>query len=89
MYDDREPNKCKEEDALEVVEKSRANFCEYFKPNPIAYTPGFVEAQNKAFTELDALFRNESTSSKKQALLDSSSESPENENLSRAEDLFK
>ena len=64
MYDVSEPNSCKEEDALEVTEKERANFCDYFKPNPKAYTPGFVESQDKALSELTALFSNSSETDK-------------------------
>ena len=89
MYDVSEPNSCKEEDALEVTEKERANFCDYFKPNPKSYTPGFVESQNKALSELSALFSNSSKTDKPDILLDESSDTPEKDVLNRAEDLFK
>ena len=89
MYDVSEPNSCKEEDALEVTEKERANFCDYFKPNPKAYAPGFVESQDKALSELTALFSNSSETDKENMSLDESSDTPENDVLSRAEDLFK
>ena len=89
MYDVSEPNSCKEEDALEVTEKERANFCDYFNPNPKAYTPGFVESQDKALSELTALFSNSGETDKENVSLDESSDTPENDVLSRAEDLFK
>ena len=89
MYDVSEPDACKEEDALEVTEKERANFCDSFKPNPKSYTPGFVESQNKALSELSALFSNSSKTDKPDILLDESSDTPEKDVLNRAEDLFK
>ena len=89
MYDIREPNSCKEEDALEVTEKERANFCEYFKPNPKAYTPGFVEAQDRALSELTTLFSTSSRNNKKEILLDEPSNTPKDDVLNRAENLFK
>lgn len=89
MYDVREPNSCKEEDALEVTEKERANFCEYFKPNPKAYAPGFTEAQDRAISELTTLFSTNRSNNKTEILLDEPSNTSEDEVLNRAEDLFK
>lgn len=89
MYDARESNSCKEEDALEVTEKERANFCEYFKPNPKAYAPGFTEAQDRAISELTTLFSTNRGNNKTEILLDEPSNASEDEVLNRAEDLFK
>ncbi len=89
MYDVRESDACKEEDALEVTEKDRANFCEYFKPNPKAYTPGFMEAQNKALSELTTLFNNDGGNNKTKMLLNESSNTSEDDILNSAKDLFK
>lgn len=47
---------CRETVAEEVKEKERANFCDYFKPRPDAYSPTNVDAAAKAQAELDALF---------------------------------
>jgi len=46
---------CREPIAEEVKDKERANFCDYFKPKPGAWSPtGTEAAQSKA--ALDALF---------------------------------
>lgn len=55
-YDPRVPKGCSEDDAPEVREKERANFCDYFKPSANAYTPGGLDAERAAQAELDALF---------------------------------
>lgn len=55
-YAPRLPKGCDEDDAPEQREKARANFCDYFKPNPSAYAPGEREAQMKAEAALGALF---------------------------------
>ena len=47
---------CRETVAEEVKDKERANFCDYFKPRPDAYTVANVDAAAKAQAELDALF---------------------------------
>jgi hypothetical protein len=47
---------CRETVAEEVKDKERANFCDYFKPRPDAYTTGDIDAATKAQAELDALF---------------------------------
>jgi hypothetical protein len=39
-----------------VKDKERANFCDYFKPRPGAYSVGNVGAATQAQSELDALF---------------------------------
>lgn len=55
-YAPRLPKACDEDDAPELQEKARANFCDYFKPNPDAYSPGELEAQAEAEAALGALF---------------------------------
>ncbi len=47
---------CREPIAEEVKDKERANFCDYFKPRPGAYSKADVSASSKARDELDALF---------------------------------
>lgn len=46
---------CREERAEDVSDRRRANFCEYFKPQPHAFT-GEGNATARARAELDALF---------------------------------
>jgi len=90
MYDPREPTGCTEEDALEVMEKERANFCDYFKPDPDAHTPGFMEAQVQAESELANLFGDAGPGSEGgQAADEGPGTSADEDTLSRAEDLFK
>jgi hypothetical protein len=47
---------CTEDDAEDVHDKTRANFCDYFSPNPAAYRAGRMTAQDRAEAELAALF---------------------------------
>jgi hypothetical protein len=47
---------CREPIAEEVKDKERANFCDYFKPRPGAYSAVSTDAATKAQTDLDALF---------------------------------
>jgi hypothetical protein len=47
---------CREPIAEEVKDKERANFCDYFKPRPDAYSNAGQTAAEKAKAELDAVF---------------------------------
>src|SRR5687767_7006705 len=47
---------CRETVAEEVKDKERANFCDYFKPRPGAYSAVKLDAASKAQAELDVLF---------------------------------
>ena len=58
-YAPRLPDACAEDDALEVKEKSRPNFCDYYKPSADAYSPGELEAEVAAHRDLGALFDGE------------------------------
>ena len=56
-YDTSVAKHCREPTAEEVREKDRANFCDFFKPRPGAYTaPNTVEVV-QARTELEKLFK--------------------------------
>lgn len=55
-YDASAVRQCTEDDAEDVLEKARANFCDYFVPNPDAHAPGQMTAQDRAAAELAALF---------------------------------
>jgi F420-dependent methylenetetrahydromethanopterin dehydrogenase len=80
-YDASAVRQCTEDDAEDVVEKSRANFCDYFAPNPAAHVPGQMTAQDRAAAELAALFDD----------TDAGSASPDGDTsvLADAEALFK
>jgi hypothetical protein len=47
---------CREPIAEEVKDKERANFCDYFKPRPNAYSNAGQTEAEKAKSELEALF---------------------------------
>jgi hypothetical protein len=47
---------CREPIAEEVTDKERANFCDYFKPRPGAWSNAPIDAAAKAKAQLDALF---------------------------------
>lgn len=47
---------CREPIAEEVKDKERANFCDYFKPRPNAWTEADPTAASRARSELEALF---------------------------------
>jgi hypothetical protein len=55
-YAPRLPKGCSEDDALEVRDKKSANFCDYFKPTPNAFTASELDAEQRARAELGALF---------------------------------
>lgn len=75
-YDPSVAKKCREDDAEEVLEKERANFCEWFKPNPSAFDPAKGAEVQRAEEALDALFS------------DSGGDTPDSD-VSTAEGLFK
>ncbi len=52
---------CREPIAEEVRDKERANFCDYFKPRPNAYSDAAQVAAQKARAELEALFGGSAT----------------------------
>jgi hypothetical protein len=55
-YDPRLTRKCREQDADEVTDKERANFCGYFKAQPGAYHPGGEARTHAARAKLGDLF---------------------------------
>jgi len=55
-YEPRWRRGCKEDMAEEVVDKERANFCDYFKPAPGAHGPRGDAAGPAARGQLEALF---------------------------------
>ncbi len=55
-YDQARPKQCREEDAEEVRDKERANFCDWFKPRPGAFDAAGAAAESAAKSAIDALF---------------------------------
>ena len=56
-YDRSRPKQCREEDAEEVREKERANFCDWFKPRAGAFDAAGAAAEAAARSAADALFK--------------------------------
>jgi len=55
-YDPDVPRQCREDDAEDVVEKERLNFCDYFSPSESAFDPSQKTVADDAKQALDSLF---------------------------------
>ena len=55
-YDISVAKHCREPIAEEVKDKQRANFCDYFKPRPGAFSSTPLDEAARAKSQLDALF---------------------------------
>lgn len=82
FYDPNSIDQCTQEDAEEVREKERANFCDYYKPRTSAYLARDTSQSDAAKNKLDALF-GDSSGDEPQSPESSSS------NRQQLEDLFK
>ena len=78
------PDACDEEDAPEFSNKTTANFCDYFDPDPDVYDGREQRADTEARAKLGALFGKHAESES-----GGSEESGVDELLGQAEDLFK
>lgn len=77
-FDKSVPGQCREDDAEEVFDKEKVNFCEWFAPSADAFDPVRAEEASRAGSELASLFGEEPESR------------PDTDALTqRAEDLFK
>lgn len=56
FYDTSKAKHCREPVAEEVKDKTRANFCDYFRPAPDAFRPDETSAAEQARAQLEALF---------------------------------
>lgn len=56
FFDRHAPSQCREDDAEDVTDKERVNFCDWFKPSDAAFDPQRKSAADAARSELDALF---------------------------------
>jgi hypothetical protein len=77
-FDPNVPKQCREDDAEEVTEKERVNFCEWFKPCPDAFDPARANKAAKAESALAALFGN-----------GAEQQAGDDDQLKQAEDLFR
>jgi hypothetical protein len=80
-FDSAAIRSCREDDAEEVKEKERANFCDYFKPSADAFDADMAGAANSARTQLGSLF-GEASETDDSAAGDGAAKKP-------ADDLFK
>jgi hypothetical protein len=55
-WDRARPKQCREDDAEEVRDKERPNFCDWFKPRPGAFDAAGAAAESAAKTAAEALF---------------------------------
>ena len=55
-WDRTRPKQCREDDAEEVRDKERANFCDWFKPRSGAFDAAGAAAESAARTLADSLF---------------------------------
>lgn len=78
-----QPDACDEEDAVEVANKTAANFCDYFAPSARAFDGSELEADAAARAALDALFGDET------AAPDRGEDSAAAKARQDAEDLFQ
>ena len=76
-FDTRVPRQCKEDGAEDVTEKSRVNFCDWFKPGFDVFDGREKAAEDRARAELETLFG------------DASSGPDEKPGSPDADDLFK
>lgn len=60
FFDADVPGQCREDDADDVFEKERVNFCDYFKPSETAFDPQLKAEEDDAKQALAALFGDES-----------------------------
>ena len=83
---------CREEDAEEVLEKERVNFCEWFSPSEGRYDANRAGRQQAAEEALAALFgdaRSDGESSGPSSGPSSGQSASEDDALSEAEKLFR
>lgn len=78
FFDPAVPKQCREDDAEEVLEKEKVNFCEWFVPSPNAFDPARANRESRAKSELAALFGG-----------GDAPDLPDNDLVRDAEDLFK
>jgi hypothetical protein len=55
-FDVAVPRQCREDDAEDVVDKERLNFCDWFVPREDAFDPAVKVEADRSRQNLDALF---------------------------------
>ena len=62
FFDPQVPRQCREDDADDVFEKERLNFCDYFQPSDKAFDPARKAEEDAAKQALADLFGDDSSS---------------------------
>ena len=75
-FDPAVPRQCREDDADDVTDKDKLNFCDYYAPSEDAFDPARKAEADSARAALDSLFG------------DGDAEAPATDS-SAADDLFK
>ena len=78
QFDPAVPRQCSEDDAEDVADKEKANFCDWFDPSEFAFDPTLKAAADAAQQALDSLFSE-----------DNASAASSDDSLDEAEKLFK
>ena len=76
------PDACDEDDAVEVRDKTAANFCDYFLPTATSFDGRAKQAEDEARLKLEALFGEAKTKA-------ADAGAPADPNLEAAEKLFR
>lgn len=58
-FDPNAVTQCLEDDAEEILDKVKVNFCEWFKPSATAFDPAEAGKEAQAKSELNSLFSDE------------------------------
>ena len=61
-FDRQVPSQCREDDAEDVTDKDRVNFCDWFKPSETAFEPNRKSEADAAQQALSALFGDDDAS---------------------------
>ena len=77
-FDPAVPRQCREDDAEDVVDKEKANFCEWFDPSEFAFDPALKSGADAAQQALESLFSG-----------DDASAASSDDSLDEAEKLFR
>ena len=77
-FDPAVPRQCREDDAEDVVDKEKANFCEWFDPSEFAFDPALKSEADAAQQALESLFSG-----------DDASAASSDDSLDEAEKLFE
>jgi hypothetical protein len=77
-YDATVPRQCREDDAEEVFDKEKVNFCEWFSPRADAFDPMRASEEARARSALSELFGEGSETSR-----------TKDQATQKAEDIFK